>query len=755
MSLCSFLCATTEQEVTSSLAGIQLDDNTLSLEKFVSKDGRFFYCNTKGDVIIPETFNPTWSGDEVYEIQAAGNIVFHPNARIVYTGSGGGLILRAYYTKNKYQYSGKNISAGTLIFAEGSQPIDFSLSSNSAVSIFYRPFANRSHKYQNPTDFSPYIKLPEDLKVRDSIYLQAFMLVEDKNDFCQISRFEGNYALGQILEIDQRDQSSRLALRPNSILNMNNFNWDNKWNVDGQDFDLFVLGESFSRGLKCSPPYLDYEKTLLDAAQTGDMSALEGRWFYDCRIIEGSTRRKLLHLAAAKGHLLFLQEVQKNIVGRCGVKSENLRYFLYLATASDKWGNTALDLAALGGHIRTVSCLVELMKDNPYPVHDLIAKVRKHLSNQTVELSQRYLENNQSVPDFERKLTDLTLVYTQIINYLNGLYDVPYRFDKYWLGYPISIQGFEQEYRYAQYTNQRFFMRAVGTTKTYRFLESFKTDYERPSVSSFGLEGIPARSRIILFRNITDIKRKNQVNAVRFKDGKDQFPIGYRVQRDPAITVSVRNDPTQNQPGNVYLVDVPRYDPEEIPARVNQIIEQFPSNHGNQKIALLMRQSRLLGEPMTIEHLLEQGYEGSTLQEDATFLNKLGLLLNFEVSRRLPEQQIELPIGVSCARAFTLIEKGYLTWGQFLTKENPYHLFSDKSGKEKIKCRAEAIYAISDLFHQKINKRQKAAEVSLQSWKKRRDYGQIIASEEEMHQELLEQFGGGYESEGEDYVYST
>ena len=120
ISLCSFLCATTE-EVTSSLGAIQLGDNILTLDKFDSKKGHFYYCNTKGDVVLPETFSLTWSGDEVYEIQAAGNIVFHPNARIVYTGSGGGLILRPYYTKNKHQYSGKkNILAGTLFFCRGS-----------------------------------------------------------------------------------------------------------------------------------------------------------------------------------------------------------------------------------------------------------------------------------------------------------------------------------------------------------------------------------------------------------------------------------------------------------------------------------------------------------------------------------------------------------------------------------------------------------------------------------------------------------
>ncbi len=724
ISLCSFLYAT--EEVTSALGAIQLDDNILSLDKFDSKKGHFYYCNTKGDVFLPETFNLTWSGDEVYEIQAAGNIVFHPNARIVYTGSGGGLILRPYYTKNRYQYSGKNILAGTLIFAEGSQSIDFSQSSNSSISIFYRPSANGSHKYQNPTDFFPHVRFPEDPRVRDSIYLQAFMLVEDKNDFCQISRFEGNYALGQTMPIDQRNESDRLVLQPNSVFNMNKFDWDKKGGQN-PDFDLFVLGESFSRGLRSSPPYLGFEKTLMDAAQTGDMSVLGGRWFYDCRIIDGSTRGNLMHIAAKRGHTHFLKKTHENIVGRSGLIIDNWHFFLHLVTASDKEGNTVLDLAAFGEHFGAINWLVGILKDRAN-VSAVIEKVRAAVQTDVDGVSE------------------LRQKHERVINYLHGLYDTQ-RFGKYWLGYPIARVGFEEEYRYAQYTNQRFFMKEVGTTKTYSFLESFKVDYVRPSISSFGLEGIPARSRIILFRNIADIKRANQGNAVRFKGGEDQFPIKYRVQQDPAISVSVRNDPTQKQPGNVYLVGLPRYDPEKIPANINQIVERFPDNQGNQKVAFLLRQSRLLGMPITIEHLLDQRYEGDHPQDDVVFLNKLGLLLDFEVSRRLPEQPT-LPIGISSARAFTLIEKGYLTWGQFLTKENPYHLFSGNR-------REEAIYTISDLFHQKINKRQKAVEVSLQTWKERRAYGQIIASEEEMHQELLEQFGGGYESEGEDYVYSA
>lgn len=650
ISLCNFLH--TAESVTSSFGAMHLDENTLRLDKFVSENGHFFHCNEKGDVIIPDAFALTWSGDGVYEIQAAGNIIFKPNVRIEYTGSGGGLILRPYYTKDKYQYSSKNVSAGTLIFEEGSQPIDFSQSRNSAISIFYRP-SGTYNKYANPRDFSPHIRLPEDQTKRDSIYVEAFMLVENKDDFRNTSQFEGNYALGQTIEIDQRVESDRLALMPNSILNMNHFDWAKKWNVDGQDFDLFVLGRSFSKSLACSPPYVDFKKALLQAAQTGDMSAFEGRWFYDCRLTEGSTRRNLLHVAAANGHTHFLQKAHESITRRSGLIIDNWHFFLHLVTASDREGNTALDLAAFGGHLGTINWLVGILKE----------KANVSVSIQKVEAAARANPGDAS---------DLEQPYERTINYLRGLNEIQ-GFGKYWLGYPITRAGFEEEYRYAQYTNQRFFIRNVGTTKTTNFLERFKEEYKQFSASSFGLEGIPSRSRIILFPNV-GVKKIKKKDTSRFQNGEDKFPTGYRVQQDPDVTVVVRNNPTTNQPGNVYLIGIPRYNPGEIPASINQIVGNFPYQ-GSQKIAALMRQSRLLGMPITTEHLLEQGYAGTTPQEDAIFLNKLGLLLSFEVSRKLPEQPT-LPIGISCARAFTLIEKGYLTWDQFLTKDKPYHFFS-------------------------------------------------------------------------------
>lgn len=736
ISLSSFLY--TAEEVTNSLNAMGLNDNTVGVDKFVSKNGHFLYRNTEGDVVIPKTFALTWDGDEVYEIQAAGNIVFRDGARIAYTGSGGGLILRAYY----YGYD-ENFSAGTLIFEEGSQPIDFSASSNSAISIFYRPSANSGHKYANPTDFSSYIQIPEDPRARNSMYFEAFMLVENKPDLDQACSYSGCFALGKNIDIAESDNKKGEGFK--GVLSFNSCSFNQSGWVDYNRFtssmQKLYFGNSLYRvTIYSSPPYVDTNKILLDAAQTGNMLALGEQYIYDCRLISGSTRRNLIHIAAENGYLDFLKKAK-----------ENIDDFLSLAMTSDDSKCTALDLAAFGGHLESVAWFVGFLKDISYPVDDLKMQVQEHLSRLTLDLSQRYLANNGDIPYFEQQLTNITLRYTHIINYLNGLYDVPVTFGKYWLGYPIARVGFEEEYRYAQYTNQRFFVRGVGTTKTCNFLERFKEQYKQLSASSFGLEGIPARSRIILFANIGKKKIKKKQDTDRFENRKDKFPTRYRVQQDPAVTIAVENNPTDDQAGNVYLRDIPRYNPGEIPATVNQIISRF-SYHGNQKIAVLMRQSRLLGMPITTEHLLEQGYEGIAPHADVEFLNKLSLLLDFEVSRRLPEQQIELPIGVSCARAFTLIEKGYLTWDQFLTKENPYHLFSDRDGEVKIIGRVKAIRAINDLFYQKITKRQKASEVAIQSWKDRRAYGQVIATAEEMHQELLEQYGGGYESEGDDYI---
>ena len=62
------------------------------------------------------------------------------------------------------------------------------------------------------------------------------------------------------------------------------------------------------------------------------------------------------------------------------------------------------------------------------------------------------------------------------------------------------------------------------------------------------------------------------------------------------------------------------------------------------------------------------------------------------------------------------------------------------------------MHAISELFHQKINEKREESAVDIELWNARYAYGKITASAEEMHQESLEQYGGGYESDGDDYT---
>lgn len=71
--------------------------------------------------------------------------------------------------------------------------------------------------------------------------------------------------------------------------------------------------------------------------------------------------------------------------------------------------------------------------------------------------------------------------------------------------------------------------------------------------------------------------------------------------------------------------------------KYRKLLISFPIFNGNQRIAYLLRQLRLSGNPVTADQLLEQGYKykGQSLHEDASYLNKAALLLDFEVSRKL------------------------------------------------------------------------------------------------------------------------
>lgn len=730
--------------------------------------------NQTGVLRIPAGFYLVWNNDGVLEIQAAGDIVFEMGSGLTYGGKGGGLILKAYNNEWDKKRNRQKVEAGSVLFEENSL-IDFSQSQESALSIFYRPNADAGkHKYECPRDFSTYIRLPAS---KEDVYFRNFMLVENETDLTHICRYQGSYALGRSLKVTQNDHKKGESFE--GIFSFNGYSLAQEGWVDFQKFTGSMLQLFFSEALhqktiSNQPPYNEgsQEKKLIVAATLGNNEIFDE--YFGCYGIIDIRGRTPIHLAAMSGHRDFLEKLKE--------KSRNsifLESFLGLINTVDFEGNTPLDLAALEGQPVTVIWLVEFLKSKSYPVDGLITKVRDRLSNKTLELSQRYLEDRESIPSFEQEIASLNIRYTQVLNYLRELNDNPYPLGRHYIGYPIAQRGLEAEYSYARYSNLRFFsyifsqssatLRLPGTSRTASFNNYFSQLYSTLAPSSpreVNLTGVPSRSRIILFNNIAVSKiakyKDSSLKSKAYEEKRraseedenekisfeDRFPITYKLQKQ---FISVLNNPTSNQSGNVYLRDVPSYDETEIPAQIQEIVEKFPYNQGNQMIAHLMRHSRLSGNPITTDLLGDYGYTEVLETEDFNFLNQLSLLLDFEVSRKLQEESSYFPIGIICARAFTLIEKGYLTWRQFLTKGNDYHIFTDKvkySGD-----RINAMHKINALFHQRINKRNciSVSKEIIREWQEKRPYSLIITRAEEMHQELLEQYGGGYESEGEEY----
>lgn len=719
----------------------------------------------------------TWEGKGILEIEALKDIIFKEGALISNHGKGG---LRLVSRE------------GTIQFASPEPQIDFE-NSEGALSIFYNPIGTDEEKYKHPKDFKSHIKI-DPLKV----FYRAFMFIHNDTD---LENMEANphesYALscdlGEIFFRDLKRMSRPFA----GTFNFNGIRFLSKTYCDGyrdHKRNAFVrtfvphpcivshvfeqcLEEDWGENTFYLAPPLDKDRSrLLTSLDYGDEeTAIEliekmFHWSSDLSAVgklvffEGTGQNTPLHIAAEKGLTKSLQVMLSKVFAHF-LSEHRIRhgsdtiycspddYNKYLQRGpfsllgrKNADGFRVIDLAVRQGHIETAGEIISHY--HRYNMHSFLGK--------------------GLLIDFVRQQEESPLEsFTEMMALLENFQEPPLRFDGLLEGFPITEQAREAEYRRQLRVGWRFFMRPPGTTRTCQIFGDFTVRYQ-PGATPFpifNLEGISSRSRIILLQAITNHKLQTYISQnpalkqaywldteERIDDEKtyiqsvDRFPVAYKFG---GLTHTIKNMPTTHKPGYAYYHEIGKYE------GICQILTEIEKSIPSQKIAKLSHRSRISGKSITTQKLKTKGYvdrEGGNPQEDAAYLNRINFLLDLEIACRLvnrsPSLYDLLPVSGANARAFFLQRKGLLSLADLLNKASPYHPYSDTEGSSQ---RERAIKGINDKSHETANEGGIHYDEAITRWQKLHPIGLIIKTSEGLHQELLEEFGGDYESSGEEY----
>lgn len=139
-------------------------------------------------------------------------------------------------------------------------------------------------------------------------------------------------------------------------------------------------------------------------------------------------------------------------------------------------------------------------------------------------------------------------------------------------------------------------------------------------------------------------------------------------------------------------------------------------------------------------------------QEDAKYLDRISALLDFEITRRMHKKNDNYDeisaVGVALARFYSLFENGKLSLSDLCDESSGYHPFTGN-----VVSRKDAIKKINHIYKEDVETHLIDSESEkIKEWKRNNPYGILIKTQEGLHQELLDYFGGGYESSGDEYL---
>lgn len=721
----------------------ELRDNIEKLDFFPD----VLISNKFSGFTFPQDTQLSWIGDRVLEVQANGNIAFSKNAQLKHSGFRGGLILKAYNERNPSSFN-----TATVTFEAECPPLDFS-ESGGAVSIFYNPQPlnfndHNANKYAHPTNFNGLI-----IK-NSSVYFNAFMLIHNNSDRNLMqSQGTGHYGL---LNSNVKAVRSDTGIMP-TLFNLNrcSFNrgsyaWSNYPIAENYVFEENDKSTPYwgSRLLSTSPPLYGAERHLIRLlASKNDKEAVRFMELLDwlnpewgvraLAYVGGEDLATPLHLAVKYGccsavQAIFQAAALPKALGEKFINCPNAQ------------GLSALHLAATMRQLDGVRCLVNLYKKMNY-----------------------FFDAGIIVQQVETKIIE---PYTQIASFLRDQALPSYSISPYWKAFPNAHIANDYEYKSSQDAHRRFFVKddlLQLSQRVQKLFEQFKKDYKEAKSSTLNINGLPSRSRILLMRLITQEKLKMmgcppQKNPSYWTsdEKEDRYPTSYLFGESGEHKFF--NQPTANKPGFVYYNAIGKYDSGAVHS-IRAYLTEISTHVSPQAIARLTRLSRVSGNPITTDTLLEARYTGSTPKEDADYLNRFTLLWDLEVASRLaclpgksPTPHDQLPIGAGITRIQQYITATNEPYNKYLenpladsndpespTKPGPYHIFTGEAAH-----REEALKRINEELHPLSKERRKKTN---SDWENSHPLWSVVSTPERIHQELLIEYGGGYESDGEPY----
>lgn len=184
--------------------------------------------------------------------------------------------------------------------------------------------------------------------------------------------------------------------------------------------------------------------------------------------------------------------------------------------------------------------------------------------------------------------------------------------------------------------------------------------------------------------------------------------------------------------------------------------DKEPNVENEIKIAKWMIRYTSTGVVVTLEEL-QKMFEFATQKH----LNKLiqifyHCLIKEPMSWMMPAKEShELPYAIAQARAVKLVAKGYIHLKDVFDKDAPYNIFTGENAGENINVIRTKINRINNTYERCILTRNKKEYQTFFQFKREHSKGELVTSRKHLHEELVDAYGGGEDTDGEGYDSDT